>query len=106
MADGEHKSMPDSLLDAVERTFQNTLGSAGLNRDSAKDLVDEVVRRSGEGAAAATEFGSRIRDSIKDLRLATGDDIKRIQAELEEMKKRLTALEEAIVFRASTPKDH
>lgn len=97
----QRKSITDALRDAVDKTFQSALGGSGVSGGSARDLVDEVVKRSEEGARSASEFGNRIRDSIKDLRLATGDDLKKIHGEIEEIRERLSCLEKDLALRDS-----
>ena len=51
-AQGE-SGVPDTVRRAVERTFQSTLGSGGLTRDRAQELVDDVLRHAEAGAARA-----------------------------------------------------
>lgn len=97
LSDQQKQSLTESLRQAVERTFQSTAGSASTGRDRAQELVDEVLRRGGESARTASEVGNRIRDSIKDLRLATGDDIKRLQGALSSLEARLGKLEDSIL---------
>lgn len=94
MEKGSKQSIPEAVRNAVERTFQATVGSASMGRERAQELVDEVVRRSGVGAKSASEIGGRIREAIQDLRLATGDDIKHLQAEIDQIKRRLDQVEQ------------
>lgn len=95
------QSIAESVRKAVERTFQSTMGSAAVGRERAQELVDEVVRRSEEGARSAGELGGRIREAIQDLRLATGDDVKRLQKELEALKRRVAKVERDLKSRQS-----
>jgi polyhydroxyalkanoate synthesis regulator phasin len=72
----------DAVRSAVDRTFQATLGQAQLTRERAQELVDEVA-----GAA------SRVRDVLEDLRVATGEDVRALRARIEELERRVDALE-------------
>lgn len=101
--------MPDSVRRAVERTVQSTVGSAGLTRDRAQEIVDEVVRRAEQSAAragrgvresveagqrraeAAAGVGDRLREAIP--RVATRDDVRKLQRAVERLEKRLDDLE-------------
>ena len=93
MGEKKKKSIPESVSEAVERTFQSTLGSAAIGRERAQELVDEIAKRGSDSARSAGELGHRIRESIKDLRLATGDDVKRLQAMIDRLDKRLAEIE-------------
>jgi polyhydroxyalkanoate synthesis regulator phasin len=84
--------MPDAVRRAVERTVQSTVGSAGLTRDRAQELVDEVVRR----AEATAGVGDRLRDAIPDIRVVTRDDLGKLTRELERLGKRLDRIEEQL----------
>src|SRR5256885_12853307 len=55
------KGAPEAVRRAVERTVQSTVGSAGLTRDRAQEIVDEVVRRAEQSAARA---GRGVRESV------------------------------------------
>jgi polyhydroxyalkanoate synthesis regulator phasin len=102
--------MPDAVRRAVERTVHSTVGSAGLTRERAQDIVDEVVRRAEQSAAragrgvresveragqrraeAAAGVGDRLRDAIP--RVATRDDVRKLQRAVERLEKRLDELE-------------
>ena len=104
--------MPDAVRRAVERTVQSTVGSAGLTRDRAQEIVDEVVRRveqsagrAGRGvresvgragqrrAEAAAGVGDRLRVAIPDIRVATRDDVRKLQRAVDRLEKRLSELE-------------
>ncbi len=103
--------MPDAVRRAVERTVQSTVGSAGLTRDRAQEIVDEVVRRAEQSAAragrvresvgraghrqaeAAAGVGDRLRDAIPDIRVVTRDDLNKLRRELERLGKRIDRLE-------------
>src|SRR3954449_11231358 len=89
--------MPDAVRRAVERTVQSTVGSAGLTRERAQDIVDEVVRRAEHSAApagrgvresvgragqrqaeAAAGVSDMLRDAIPDIRVVTRDDLRKL----------------------------
>lgn len=104
--------MPDAVRRAVERTVQTTVGSAGLTRERAQEIVDEVVRRAEQRAAragrgvkesveraghrqaeAAAGVGDRLRDAIPDIRVVTRDDLRKLRLELDRLGKRVERLE-------------
>jgi polyhydroxyalkanoate synthesis regulator phasin len=93
---------------AVEKTVQSTVGSAGMTRERAQDLVDDVVRRAEQGATragrgvreaghrqaeAAAGVGDRLREAIPDLWVATREDIRRLGAELDRLAARVDRLD-------------
>jgi len=93
---------------AVERTVQATFGSAGMTRDRAQEIVDDVVRRAEQSAAgvresvgkashrqaeAAAGVGDRLREAIPDLRVVTRDDLTKLRREVDRLRKRVDALE-------------
>ncbi len=104
--------MPDAVRRAVERTVQSTFGSAGMTRDRAQDIVDEVVRRTEQSAAragrgvresvgkaghrqaeAAAGVGDRLREAIPDIRVVTRDELSKLRTEIERLRKRVDSLE-------------
>lgn len=74
------ESTPDRLRLAVERTLSEAMDSAATSgertRERAQELVDDVVRR---GQAA--------------LRLATSEDVRGLREQLNELQRRVSALE-------------
>lgn len=72
----------DSVRSAVERTFQATAGQAQVTRERAQELVDEL--------SGAT---TRVREVLEDLRVATGEDVKALEAQIAKLEKRVAALE-------------
>ena len=105
--------MPGEVRRAVERTVQSTFGSAGMTRDRAQEIVDEVVRRAEQSAAragrgvresvgkagqrqaeAAAGVGDRLRDAIPDLRVVTRDDLNKLRLEIGRLRKRIESLEQ------------
>jgi polyhydroxyalkanoate synthesis regulator phasin len=104
--------MPDAVRRAVERTVQSTVGSAGLTRERAQEIVDEVVRRAEQSAAragrgvrdsvgragqrqaeAAAGVGDILREAIPDLRVVTRDELRKLRSELDRLGKRVAKLE-------------
>ena len=76
------KELPDALREAVERTVQATVGSAGRTRDTVDDLV--------KGSRRA------VAEAIDEARPATHEDIRELQAELRAIGRRLDAIEERL----------
>ena len=91
--------------------MQSTVGSAGMTRERAQEVVDDVVRRAEQGAAragrgvrearhrqaeAAAGVGDRLRDAIPDLRMATREDIKKLAAQVERLANRVAALDREV----------
>jgi polyhydroxyalkanoate synthesis regulator phasin len=100
--------VPDAVRRAVARTIQSTLGPAGLTRERAQELADDVLRRAEHGAAragkavgeagqrqreAAAGVGDRVRDAIADLRGPGSDDIEQLRSEVELLRLRVDQLE-------------
>ncbi len=83
------RGLPDGLRDAIEGAFaatEKTRGRAqdlsGRTKDRAQGLVDEVSRR-GIGA----------RGTIEGLRLVSRDELRLLEAQVEELAERLAELE-------------
>ncbi len=105
MNDEKKKTIPESVGEAVERTFQSTLGSAAVGKERAQEIVDEIAKRGGESARSAGEIGHRIRESIKDLRLATGEDVKGLHEQVSKLEKRLAEIERKVGDGSGTGSD-
>jgi hypothetical protein len=92
--------LPDALRDAVERTVDATLGSAGRGRDAAQGALDDLAGTVDEFRRGAEDRLSRSRRSvagaIEGRRLATHDDIGELKAELRAIRRRLDAIEERL----------
>ncbi|HZB05328.1 MAG TPA: hypothetical protein VE449_01975 [Thermoleophilaceae bacterium] len=80
----------DNLREAVERTVDATVGSAGRSRSVAQGALDDL-RRSVSGA-------------IEGRRPATSDDIKELKAELRAIGRRLDKIEELLPKKRSSSK--
>jgi polyhydroxyalkanoate synthesis regulator phasin len=85
----------DSVRSAAVQAFQATAGQAGVTRERAQELADELA-----GAAG------RVIGALEELRPATGDDIRSVREELRALEDRVAALEAAAArpARASKPK--
>jgi polyhydroxyalkanoate synthesis regulator phasin len=72
----------ETVRNAVDRTFQATLGQAGVTRERAQELVDEV-----------THVAGRVRGVFEDLRVATGEDVRTLESRIEKLERRVSELE-------------
>ena len=90
----------DNLRDAVERTVEATLGSAGRSRSAAQGALDDLVDSVEELRKGAEERLARGRKSMTDAlegrRPATSDDIKELRRELRAIGGRLDRIEERL----------
>jgi polyhydroxyalkanoate synthesis regulator phasin len=86
------KGLPETLRDAVERTFAATAESATGTRTRVQDLVDEVARR---GQEASSDLAHRVSDAAQDLRFVRGEDLRDVTKRLAAIERRLAALEKA-----------
>ena len=73
--------------------MQTTVGSAGLTRDRAQEVVDEVVTRAERTAEAAAGVSDRVREALHDLRQMTGDEMKDLRAAIERLANQVESLE-------------
>ncbi len=92
--------LPDSLREAVERTVDATLGSAGRSREAAQSALDDVAQSVDELRRGAEERLAKGRRSmtgaIEGRRLANLDDIRELKKELRAIARRLDAIEERL----------
>jgi polyhydroxyalkanoate synthesis regulator phasin len=96
MADRDHKrpaSRADTVRGAAVQAFQATAGQAGITRERAQELADELA-----GAAG------RVIGALEELRPATGDDIRSVRDELRALERRVAALEKAAAAAPAAPK--
>jgi polyhydroxyalkanoate synthesis regulator phasin len=83
----------EAVRRAVERTVQTTVGSAGLTRDRAQEVVDEVVTRAERTRGAAAGVSDRVREALHDLRQMTGDEMKDLRTAIERLANQVESLE-------------
>jgi polyhydroxyalkanoate synthesis regulator phasin len=92
--------LPDSLREAVERTVDATLGSAGRSREAAQSALDDMVQSVDElrrGAEQRLSKGRRsMTEAIEGRRPANLDDIRELRKELRAIVRRLDAIEERL----------
>jgi hypothetical protein len=97
---GKPSDVPEALRDAVERTVEATLGSAGRGREAAQGALDDLAGTVEELRRGAEDRLSRSRRSVADAiegrRLATHDDIGELKAELRAIGRRLDAIEDRL----------
>lgn len=72
----------EAVRTAVDRTVQATLGQAQVTRERAQELVDELAGVPG-----------RVREALDDLRPVSQEDVKALRLRIEQLEKRLAALE-------------
>ena len=88
------------MREAVERTVDATLGSAGRSREAAQSALDDMVQSVDElrrGAEQRLAKGRRsMTDAIEGRRPANLDDIRELRKELRAIVRRLDAIEERL----------
>jgi polyhydroxyalkanoate synthesis regulator phasin len=100
--------LPDALREAVERTVEATLGSAGRSREAARGALDDLaesvegIRKDAESRLARSRRS--VTEAIEGRRPATYDDIRELKAELRAVARRLDAIEERLPARRGTAK--
>jgi hypothetical protein len=102
------RELPDALREAVERTIDATVGSAGRSREAAQGALDdfagsvEGLRKDAETRLAR---GRRsVSEAIEGRRPATHEDIREVRAELRAIGRRLDAIEERLPARRAAGK--
>jgi polyhydroxyalkanoate synthesis regulator phasin len=96
MADEEDKppaGRADAVRSAAVQAFQATAGQAGVTRERAQELADELANAAG-----------RVIGALDDLRPATADDIRSLRDDLRALEGRVAALEAAGAQRAPKAK--
>jgi polyhydroxyalkanoate synthesis regulator phasin len=94
MADKDDKppaGRADAVRSAAVQAFQATAGQAGVTRDRAQDLADELASAAG-----------RVIGALDDLRPATADDIRSLREDVRALERRIAALETAAAQPAPT----
>jgi polyhydroxyalkanoate synthesis regulator phasin len=77
-------SRTDAVRTAVDDAFSAAAGQAQSTSKRAQDLVDEMGRAAG-----------RVGKAIDDLRPSSGEDVRALRREVQELKDRVAALEQA-----------
>ena len=94
------RELPDALRDAVERTVESTLGSAGRSRDAAQGALDDLAGTVDDLRRGAEDRLVRSRKAVAEVidtrRPATYEDIRDLQKELRAIGRRLDAIEERL----------
>jgi hypothetical protein len=101
------KELPDALRDAVERTVDATLGSAGRSREAAQGALDDVAHSVDElrrGAEERLAKGRRsMTEALEGRRPASLDDVRELKTELRAISRRLDAIEERLPAKRRAP---
>jgi polyhydroxyalkanoate synthesis regulator phasin len=87
VAEPEDKRAPgraEAVRNAAVQAFQSTAGQAGLTRERAQELADELA-----GAAG------RVIGALDELRPATADDVRSLREQVAALEGRVAALEAA-----------
>ena len=102
------RGLQEALRAAVERTLAATAGSAAETRGRAQELLDEVTRR-GQGARqgfarrgheareTSSTLTGRLVEAIREMRLATGEEVRALGDQIEAIERRVAALEARLV---------
>jgi hypothetical protein len=94
------RELPDALREAVERTVESTLGSAGRSRDAAQGALDDLAGTVDDLRRGAEDRLVRSRKAVAEVidtrRPATYEDIRDLQKELRAIGRRLDAIEERL----------
>jgi chromosome segregation ATPase len=94
------RELPDALREAVERTVESTLGSAGRSRDAAQGALDDLAGTVDDLRRGAEDRRVRSRKAVAEVidtrRPATYEDIRDLQKELRAIGRRLDAIEERL----------
>jgi hypothetical protein len=94
------RELPDALREAVERTVESTLGSAGRSRDAAQGALDDLAGTVDDLRRGAEDRLVRSRKAVAEVidtrRPATYEDVRELQKELRAIGRRLDAIEERL----------
>jgi polyhydroxyalkanoate synthesis regulator phasin len=87
MAERDETSGPgraEAVRNAAVQAFQSTAGQAGLTRERAQELADELAQAAG-----------RVIGALDELRPATADDVRSLREQVAALEARVAALEAA-----------
>src|SRR5215211_2055337 len=93
MAENDEKrpaGRADAVRSAAVQAFQATAGQAGINRERAQELADELVHAAG-----------RVRGALDELRPATADELRSLRDDLRALERRVAVLEETAAAAAA-----
>jgi polyhydroxyalkanoate synthesis regulator phasin len=76
----------EAVRNAAVQAFQSTAGQAGLTRERAQELADELAQAAG-----------RVIGALDELRPATADDVRSLREQVAALEGRVAALEAAAV---------
>jgi polyhydroxyalkanoate synthesis regulator phasin len=96
MAEPDDRRPPgraDAVRSAAVQAFQSTAGQAGLTRERAQDLADELVQAAG-----------RLIGAFDELRPASADDVRSLREAIAGLERRVAALEAAAEKPARAPR--
>ena len=102
--DQDARGVPDALRTAIERTFAATAEGTAGPRHRAGEVLDEVARRGRDAGrtvagraqeARETSAGAagRVIEAIEGMRLASRDDVRALSKKVDELSRRVKALE-------------
>ncbi len=83
------RGLPDSLREAIEGAFAAT----GATRDRAQDLSDRTRDRAQGLVDEVSRRGTDARGTIEGLRLVSRDELRALEARVDELSERLSRLE-------------
>jgi polyhydroxyalkanoate synthesis regulator phasin len=87
------RELQEAVRDAVERTVQATVGSAGRTRNRAQGAVDDLVGTVDELVRGAEAGLAKSRRAVTDALPATQEDVRALRTELRRIGRRLDAIE-------------
>jgi hypothetical protein len=101
------RELPDALREAVERTVESTLGSAGRSRDAAQGALDDLAETVDDLRRGAEDRLARSRKAVAEVidtrRPATYEDVRDLKADLRAIARRLDAIEERLPAAGKPP---
>ena len=80
--DDKAPSRAEAVRGAAVQAFQATAGQAGVTRERAQELADDLAQAAG-----------RVIGALDELRPATADEIRSLREELDALEQRVAALE-------------
>ena len=97
-------SVAESLRAAVERTFAATADSAAETRGRAQQLLDEVSKRGQEAREASAGAASKVVDAAERVRLSSREEVRALEARVEELTEATRALSARVSALESKPR--